>query len=178
FRTCYQNPSTTETYSLSLHDALPIFGQFIDALNSGQYDLDHTALLITQTGGGCRASNYIHLLRKALVKAGYGQVPVVSLNFSGLEKDSGFPMTLPLMRKLLACIYYGDLLVALKAQTEPYETHKGDAAALQEKWLDTICGWVMEDKGWSGREIKAAMPKIAQEFAAIPVHRVPKVKVG
>ena len=143
-----------------------------------RYDLDHTALIITQTGGGCRASNYIHLLRKALVKAGYGQVPVVSLNFSGLEKDSGFPMTLPLMRKLLACIYYGDLLVALKAQTEPYETHKGDAAALQEKWLDTICGWVMEDKGWSGREIKAAMPKIAAEFAAIPVRRVPKVKVG
>ena len=160
------------------YPALLVIGQFLDALNSGKYDLDHTALLITQTGGGCRASNYIHLLRKALVKAGYPQVPVVSLNFSGLEKDSGFPMTLPLMRKLLACIYYGDLLVALKAQTEPYETHKGDAAALQEKWLDTICGWVMEDKGWSGREIKAAMPKIAREFAAIPVHRVPKVKVG
>ena len=120
------------------YPALLVIGQFLDALNSGKYDLDHTALLITQTGGGCRASNYIHLLRKALVKAGYGQVPVVSLNFSGLEKDSGFPMTLPLMRKLLACIYYGDLLVALKAQTEPYETHKGDAAALQEKWLDTI----------------------------------------
>ena len=160
------------------YPALLVIGQFLDALGSGKYDLDHTALIITQTGGGCRASNYIHLLRKALVKAGYPQVPVVSLNFSGLEKDSGFPMTLPLMRKLLACIYYGDLLVTLKAQTEPYETHKGDAAALQEKWLDTICGWVMEDKGWSGREIKAAMPKIAADFAAIPVHRVPKVKVG
>ena len=121
------------------YPALLVIGQFLDALGSGKYDLDHTALIITQTGGGCRASNYIHLLRTALVKAGYGQVPVVSLNFSGLEKDSGFPMTLPLMRKLLACIYYGDLLVALKAQTEPYETHKGDAAALQENWLDTIC---------------------------------------
>ena len=160
------------------YPALLVIGQLIDAVKHGGYDPHKVGLLITQTGGGCRASNYIHLLRKALVKAGYGQVPVVSLNFSGLEKDSGFPMTLPLMRKLLACIYYGDLLVALKAQTEPYETHKGDAAALQEKWLDTICGWVMEDKGWSGREIKAAMPKIAQEFAAIPVHRVPKVKVG
>ena len=86
------------------YPALLVIGQFLDALGSGKYDLDHTALIITQTGGGCRASNYIHLLRKALVKAGYGQVPVVSLNFSGLEKDSGFPMTLPLMRKLLACI--------------------------------------------------------------------------
>ena len=155
-----------------------MIGQFLDALGSGKYDLDHTALIITQTGGGCRASNYIHLLRKALVKAGYGQVPVVSLNFSGLEKDSGFPMTVPLMRKLLACIYYGDLLVTLKAQTEPYELEKGAAQKCQDRWLDTICGWVLENKGWSGREIKAAMPKIAADFAAIPVYRVPKVKVG
>ena len=160
------------------YPALLVIGQFLDALQSGKYDLDHTALIITQTGGGCRASNYIHLLRKALAKAGYGQVPVVSLNFSGLEKDSGFPMTVPFMRKLLAVIYYGDLLVALKAQTEPYEIEKGAAAACQEKWLDTICGWVREDKGWSGREIKTAMPQIAADFAAIPVHRVPKVKVG
>ena len=80
------------------YPALLVIGQFLDALNSGKYDLDHTALLITQTGGGCRASNYIHLLRKALVKAGYPQIPVASLNFSGLEKDSGFQMTLPLAR--------------------------------------------------------------------------------
>ena len=160
------------------YPALLVIGQFLDALNSGRYDLDHTALIITQTGGGCRASNYIHLLRKALVKAGYPQVPVVSLNFSGLEKDSGFPMTLPFMRKLLAVIYYGDLLVSLRAQTEPYERVKGAAQAVQEKWLDTICGWVHEDRGWSGKEVKAAMPKIAADFASIPVNRVPKVKVG
>ena len=141
------------------YPALLVIGQFLDALNSGRYDLDHTALIITQTGGGCRASNYIHLLRKALVKA-------------------GFPMTVAFMRKLLAVIYYGDLLVALKAQTEPYELEKGAAQALQEKWLDTICGWIHKGYGWSGREIKAAMPKIAAEFAAIPVNRVPKVKVG
>ena len=160
------------------YPALLVIGQFLDALGSGKYDLDHTALIITQTGGGCRASNYIHLLRKALVKAGYPQVPVVSLNFSGLEKDSGFPMTLTFMRKLMAIIYYGDLLVALRAQTEPYELEKGAAEAMQEKWLEIICGWVREDRGWSGREVKAAMPKIAADFATIPVHRVPKVKVG
>lgn len=160
------------------YPALLVIGQFLDALASGRYDLDHTALIITQTGGGCRASNYIHLLRKALVKAGYPQVPVVSLNFSGLEKDSGFPMTLDLLRKLLAVIYYGDLLVALRAQTEPYEVRKGDAERLQEKWLDTICGWIHENKGWTNREMKGAMPVIAREFAAISVRRVPKVKVG
>ncbi|MCI8910424.1 MAG: 2-hydroxyglutaryl-CoA dehydratase [Oscillibacter sp.] len=160
------------------YPALLVIGQFLDALGSGKYDLDRTALIITQTGGGCRASNYIHLLRKALVKAGYPQVPVVSLNFSGLEKDSGLPMTMPLMRRLLAVICYGDLLVSLKAQTEPYERRKGEAKACQEKWLDTICGWVREDRGWTGREIKAAMPEIAADFAAIPVCRTPKVKVG
>ena len=160
------------------YPALLVIGQFLDALGSGKYDLDHTALIITQTGGGCRASNYIHLLRKALVKAGYPQVPVVSLNFSGLEKDSGFPMSLPFLGKLLSVVYYGDLLVALKAQTEPYEVEKGAAKALQEKWLDTICGWIHQGRGCSSREMKAAMPKIAAEFAGIPVRRTPKVKVG
>lgn len=160
------------------YPALLVIGQFLDALESGKYDLDHTALIITQTGGGCRASNYIHLLRKALVKAGYGQIPVLSLNFSGLEKGNSLPMDMTFMRMALAAIYYGDLLVTLKAQTAPYETHPGDAAALQEKWLDTICRWVHEGKGFSQREMKSAMPKIAVEFAAIPVHRVPKVKVG
>ena len=160
------------------YPALLVIGQFLDALNSGKYDLEHTALIITQTGGGCRASNYIFLLRKALEKAGYGNIPVLSLNFSGLEKGNSLPMDLTFIRMALAAIYYGDLLVTLKAQTAPYEIHPGDAAALQEKWLDTICGWVHEGKGFSQQEMKAAMPKIAAEFAAIPVHRVPKVKVG
>ncbi len=160
------------------YPALLVIGQFLDALNSGKYDLDHTALIITQTGGGCRASNYIFLLRKALEKAGYGNIPVLSLNFSGLEKGNSLPMDLTFIRMALAAIYYGDLLVALKAQTAPYETHPGDAAALQEKWLTSICDWVLHGKGFSQREMKAAMPKIAAEFAAIPVHRVPKVKVG
>ena len=160
------------------YPALLVIGQFLDALQSGKYDLDHTALIITQTGGGCRASNYIFLLRKALEKAGHGNIPVLSLNFSGLEKGNSLPMDLTFIRMALAAIYYGDLLVTLKAQTAPYEIHPGDAAALQEKWLDTICGWVHEGKGFSQQEMKATMPKIAAEFAAIPVHRVPKVKVG
>mgnify|MGYP002244679615 FL=1 len=107
------------------YPALLVIGQFLDALNSGKYDLDHTALLITQTGGGCRASNYIHLLRKALVKAGYPQIPVASLNFSGLEKDSGFQMTLPLARRALACIFYGDMLCALRNHGGPLRERKG-----------------------------------------------------
>ena len=160
------------------YPALLVIGQFLDALGSGKYDLEHTALIITQTGGGCRASNYIFLLRKALEKAGYGRIPVLSLNFSGLEKGNSLPMDLTFMRMALAAIYYGDLLVTLKAQTAPYETRPGDAAALQERWLDEICGWIRQGKGFSQKEMKTAMPKITAEFAAIPVHRVPKVKVG
>ena len=160
------------------YPALLVIGQFLDALGSGKYDLDHTALIITQTGGGCRASNYIHLLRKALVKAGSGQVPVVSLNFSGLEKDSGFPMTLTLIRKLLSVVYYGDLLVTLRAQTEPYEINKGEAEAMQEKWIKHLYALLLEDKGWHSREVRANMPQMAADFASIPVKRVPKVKVG
>ena len=160
------------------YPALLVIGQFLDALNSGKYDLDHTALIITQTGGGCRASNYIHLLRKALVKAGYGQIPVVSLNFSGLEKDSGFPLTLTMIRRLLSVIHYGDLLVTLRAQTEPYEINKGETEAMQEKWIGRLRELFLQDKGWHGREVKANMPKIAADFASVPVKRVLKIKVG
>ena len=160
------------------YPALLVIGQFLDALGSGRYDLDHTALIITQTGGGCRASNYIFLLRKALERAGYANIPVVSLNFSGLEKGNSLPLDLPFLRMLLAAVYYGDLLSTLKAQTAPYEVHPGDAAALQEQWLDTVCQDVRQGRGCSQREMKVRMPEIAAAFAAIPVRRTPKVKVG
>ena len=160
------------------YPALLVIGQFLDALESGRYDLDRTALIITQTGGGCRASNYIFLLRKALERAGLGHIPVLSLNFSGLEKGNSLPMDVQFARMLLAAIYYGDLLVALRAQTEPYERRSGDAEALQNRWLDEICDGVRQGRGYSQHEMKQIMPRIAQEFAAIPVERVPKVKVG
>ena len=99
------------------YPALLVIGQLIHALQSGKYDTEKCALMITQTGGGCRASNYIHLLRKALVKAGFENVPVISLNMSGLEKNSGFSLTLPMIRRLAAGLIYGDLLMALDNQT-------------------------------------------------------------
>ena len=160
------------------YPALLVIGQFLDALNSGKYDLDHTALLITQTGGGCRASNYIHLLRKALARAGYGHIPVASLNFSGLEKDSGFKMTLPLLRMALAAIVYGDLLMALRNQTSPYETEKGAAEALTDKWLGRLREDFLAGRNISAGAMKKMFPLIAADYAAIPVKRVPKVKVG
>ena len=160
------------------YPALLVIGQFLDALRSGKYDLEHTALIITQTGGGCRASNYIFLLRKALARAGYENIPVLSLNFSGLEKGNSLPVDLSFLRMVFAAVYYGDLLVTLRAQTAPYEIHSGDSAALQEKWLDFICERIRKGKSYSQRAMKSLMPRIAAEFAQIPVRRTPKVKVG
>ena len=160
------------------YPALLVIGQFLDALNSGKYDLEHTALLITQTGGGCRASNYIHLLRKALVKAGYPNIPVASLNFSGLEKDSGFQMTLPLARRAIASVFYGDMLCALRNQVAPYENEKGAADKMVDLWVQRLGRVLLAGKGFTSREMKHTFPLIARDFKSIPVTRVPKVKVG
>ncbi|WP_409968591.1 2-hydroxyacyl-CoA dehydratase [Bengtsoniella intestinalis] len=160
------------------YPALLVIGQFIDALQTGAYDLDHTALLLTQTGGGCRASNYIHLLRKALENAGFGQVPVASLNFSGLEKDSGISGNIDFWRKFLAAVYYGDLLATLRAQTKPYELQAGDADRLLNQWTETLQHQLRHNVGFKAREVKRVMPKIAHDFALIPKKVTPKVKVG
>ena len=160
------------------YPALLVIGQLMDAIESGKYDTHKIALILPQTGGGCRASNYIHLLRKALVKAGYPQIPVASLNFSGLEKDSGFQMTLPLARRALACIFYGDMLCALRNQVAPYENEKGAADRMVDLWVERLGRVLLAGKGFTAREMKHTFPLIAKDFAAIPVTRVPKVKVG
>lgn len=160
------------------YPALLVIGQFLDALNSGKYDIDHTALLITQTGGGCRASNYIKLLRKALVKAGYGNVPVASANVSGLEEGSVMPFTIAMIEKILAAVEYGDLIVALRNQTVPYEDNKGDTEACTNKWIHTCQKWMWDNENYLIPVMKKRFQDIVADFAKIPVTRVPKVKVG
>ena len=160
------------------YPALLVIGQLIDALNSGKYNPDKTALLITQSGGGCRASNYIHLLRKALKKAGYPQVPVISLNLSGLEKNSGFKIRLSMALKMLSGVIYADLITLLKNQVEPYEKVKGQSAELVQKWVDDLSAEMKRGRGYSFREIKKNLPKITKSFAEIPVNDVKKIKVG
>ncbi len=160
------------------YPALLVIGQMIDALNSGKYDLDHVALMITQTGGGCRASNYIHLLRKALKKAGYGQIPVISLNWSGVEKSEGFKLTMPMLAKALYMILYGDMLMLLRNQTIPYENEKGAADRLVNEWADRLAGQFNSLGGFSPRLLKQNMQDMVRDFEAVPVTIVPKVKVG
>lgn len=160
------------------YPALLVIGQMIHALKSGKYDVDKTALMITQTGGGCRASNYIHLLRKALVKAGFPQVPVISINLSGLEKHSGFSLTLPMLERAMACLVYGDVLTALKNQIRPYEVNKGQTDAMVQKYVSTLCDSLSSDKRFSFKKIYENIDAIVADFATIEINKVPKVKVG
>ena len=160
------------------YPAILIIGQFLEALESGRYDLDHTAVIISQSGGGCRASNYIKLLRKALVNAGYGNVPVGSANVSGLEKEALIPWTPRMITKLVAGTMYGDCLMALRNEVSAYEVHAGKADQLLGKWIETLSRWMKEHRNWSPFAYKKVFRMIISDFAKIEVKRVPKVKVG
>jgi predicted nucleotide-binding protein (sugar kinase/HSP70/actin superfamily) len=160
------------------YPALLSIGQLMHALHSGKYDLNKVALIMTQTGGGCRASNYIHLLRKALKKDGLDYIPVISLNLSGLEKNSGFQMTLPMLRRAIAALAYGDLLMLLKNQTKPYELTPGESDRLVEDWTQKLTGLFEQGKAFTQREVRAWFDQIAGSFAAINIEKTDKLKVG
>ena len=160
------------------YPALLVIGQFIDALKSGKYDVTKVALIITQTGGGCRASNYIHLLRKALDKAGFGFVPVISLNFGGLEKNAGFKLTIPILRRAIAALAYGDVLMTLNNQVKAYEDNPGETQKLTDEWVAKLAEEVSNDRGLTTKEMEKNLHAIIKSFSNVPRHVVPKVKVG
>ncbi len=155
-----------------------VVGQFIDALQSGNYDLDKVALMMVQSGGGCRESNYIHLIRKALERAGYGHIPVISFSLSGMEFNTGFTMTVSMIRKCAAGVIYGDLLMLLNNQVKAYEIHKGDAQKLIDKWVKAITEQFQHAKGFSFADMKKNFFKIVSSYAEVPIQKIPKVKVG
>ena len=160
------------------YPALLVIGQFIHALKSGKYDINRTALLLTQTGGGCRASNYIHLLRKALAKAGFAHVPVISLNPAGLEKNEGFVINLTMIRRAMAGVIYGDALTLLANQTRPYEKVPGTTDAILERYVAMTSKALAKGKLISMGKIKKIVKAMVKDFAAIPLCRTPKPKVG
>jgi predicted nucleotide-binding protein (sugar kinase/HSP70/actin superfamily) len=160
------------------YPALLVIGQFIDALHSGKYDLNKTALVMSQTGGGCRASNYIHLLRKALKKAGMEQIPVISINLSFLEHNPGFQITLSMIRKFVAGLVYGDALMLLHNQTEAYEVNQGESGLKVEKWIAELSDQFNHGRGLSLKEQKENLIRIVHDFASVPIQKVTKVKVG
>ena len=151
-------------------------GQFIEALQSGEYDTNKTALIMSQTGGGCRATNYIGFIRKALKDAGFGHVPVISFNIVGMEKMPGFKLTIPMAEKLLRMAVYGDLLQKLLTKNSAYEKNKGETQALYEKWLDN-CKKLLEKS--SNKEFKQSIYDMVNDFEKIELDTsVIKPKVG
>lgn len=160
------------------YPAILVIGQFINALQSGKYDPHKVALMLFQTGGGCRASNYISLLRKALKKAGYEYVPVISFNLVGLEKHPGFKLTLPILHRMLYGVTFGDLLMLLKNQCKPYELIAGESERLADEWTKRLTDEMQQKGRLSYKTIKENYSKIIDDFAAIQKNKVQKVKVG
>lgn len=160
------------------YPAILVIGQFIHALQSGKYDPAKTALIMFQTGGGCRASNYINLIRKALAKAGFGHVPVISLNFSGLEKHPGFKLTVPMLHRMMYAIFYADLLMLLRNQCRPYEIKKGESQRLADLWTDKLAKEMTDDRTVSYKKVKANYKRIIADFRNIPRAEVKKPRVG
>ena len=176
-------PEVTEAGLKYVHNdtcypAILVIGQFLDALKSGKYDPHKTALILFQTGGGCRASNYISLLRKALKRAGYDYVPVISLSFAGIETHPGFKLDLPKIHGMMYALLYGDLLMTLVNQCRTYELEKGQAQALADKWVARLGDELGSGAKISYKKIKQNYRKILNDFADIPVKRYNAVKVG
>ena len=160
------------------YPAILVIGQLIDAIHRGGYDPHKVALFITQTGGGCRASNYIHLLRKALERAGLGFVPVISLNLSGMEKNPGFKLTLGFLRKAVFAVMYGDLLMNLGWQVRPYEVTEGDTDRCLASCREYLLEEMRHGRGMSFKSMVKNFDYIIEEFKKVPVTGEEKVKVG
>jgi len=160
------------------YPAMLVIGQMIDALKSGKYDMHKVALMITQTGGGCRASNYIHLLRKGLKKAGFSFVPVISLNLSGLEKNEGFKLTLNLIQRMIYGVVYGDLLMWLSNRCRAYESEKGETDRVLRKWIDRISLEFKDTSRLKKSVIRENMRQIVRDFAAVGTTGERKPRVG
>ena len=172
------------------YPAIMVVGQLIDAILEGKYDPDHVALAITQTGGMCRATNYFGLIRKALVDAGYPQIPVIAISTQGLEDNPGFKATPPLLHRAIKALILGDLLMKCLYRVRPYEVEKGSANKLYELW-DAIVRETIEHHGYSKTAAKTPSIKkgylpynvlakeIVKSFDNLPLRDIPrKVRVG
>ncbi|MBQ3056079.1 MAG: 2-hydroxyacyl-CoA dehydratase, partial [Clostridia bacterium] len=167
------------THNDACYPALLVIGQFIDALQSGKYDVNKTAVMMTQTGGGCRASNYITLIRKALARAGLAQVPVISLNVSGLEKNPGFKLTLGFGKRILYAVYYGDLLMSLVNQCRPYEVLPGSTQAMADKWVSYLVQEMNSGRSLNYKTVQKNYINILKDFELnLPRTKEKKVRVG
>lgn len=160
------------------YPSIIVVGQVMSALKSGKYDLDHTAVLMTQTGGGCRASNYVGFFRRALERAGLEKIPVISLNANGMETNPGFKVSIPLLIKAMEALAYGDIFMRVLYATRPYELVPGSADELHQKWLK-ICQKAVSKKAPDFAEYRRNVRGIIRDFDALPRKEgLVKPKVG
>lgn len=166
------------THNDTCYPAIVVIGQFMDALLSGKYDTDKVALIMFQTGGGCRASNYISLIRKALKKANLEHIPVISLSFAGIEKHPGFSLNLKTLLRIMYAIIYGDVMMSLVNQVRPYEKQEGSAQKLSEKWTSILAKELGSGGKTNYEKVKENCRLITKEFSKIPIEYKDTVKVG
>ena len=159
------------------YPSLMVVGQIMSAVLSGKYDLHKTAIVITQTGGGCRASNYIGFIRRALTKAGLEYIPVISISAQGLESNSGFKYSLPMLKKAMQAVVYGDVFMNVVYRTRPYEKIPGSVNALHEKWKNICIRQLTKDKV-TMREFNKNIRSIVKEFDEIELLDIKKPRVG
>ncbi|CDI50512.1 activator of (R)-2-hydroxyglutaryl-CoAdehydratase [Clostridium tetani 12124569] len=157
------------------YPSIIVIGQIMEALKSGKYDIDKTAVIISQTGGGCRATNYIGFIRKALKDADFTQVPVISANVAGLESNPGFKISLPLTNKGLMALIYGDLLMRVIHKVRPYEKIKGTTNKLYEEWMKKCKENISNG---NRKEFKDNIHKIVMDFDQLEVNNIIKPKIG
>lgn len=164
-------------HSDTCYPALLVIGQFIDNLKHRD-DTHNVAVLITQTGGGCRASNYIYLLRKALVKSGFDYIPILSFNLSTFNKNAGFSLSFRSVLKLVQAIVYGDTLMYLYNKTRSYEKEKNSALNLTKSWIEKLNNEFSLNRGISYKDMKMNINQIVKDFDNIEVNITNKPKVG
>ena len=128
-----------------------VVGQLVNAFLEGRYDPDNSSVLITQTGGACRATNYVAFLRKAMKEAGFPQVPIISLSVQGIETNPGFRMTPRLAAAAIRAVVLGDLLQTVLLRVRPYERVKGSANQLYRFWMKQCRQFL---SGTGGRSLK------------------------
>jgi predicted CoA-substrate-specific enzyme activase len=159
------------------YPSLMVVGQIMSAVLSGKYDLSRTAIIISQTGGGCRASNYIGFIRRALTKAGLEYIPVISLSAQGIETNSGFKYDLPMLKKAMQAVIYGDVFMNVVYRTRPYEKVPGSVNALHEKWKN-ICVAQLTKKKVTMGEFNRNIRNIVKDFDNIELIDIKKPRVG
>lgn len=153
-------------------------GQMLKALESGQYDLKRTKLLMPTAGDACRGSNYLHVIQKAIHTAGFKDSPVISINLMGLEKGNQLILEPFMVWRALFGLFYGDILMILLNQTRPYELEKGSANRLWQKWIDILSEDLKKGKNLSIRHLKSTFHAIAKDFRSLPKTSETKPRVG